>query len=393
MKTRILSLAIASLAICACSPKVVTNILVERDPLPENTPVALLNENEPAPAAGEKLGSVEIGDTGFTTYKNATWEIVTDIAKKEARQAGGNTVKITRHRPPSFQCTIHRIDADIFFVGDVPSILPKVLVDTTLAVQAFSDTLNVAHTTGNSAPSSVKPEVSYATAHQNNYQVVRVNASKEQYENKKGFRVSAGGGWGRRLGKVPSGYDKILTQYYKDLRNGYSAGGDITYFFSNIAGLGQGVGFKFSRFHSDGSVGVTVQYENGTEATGIMRDNLDIDYYGIMYSARQVSENKKTVLWCNVGLGMANFSDKGSVIDDHLKETGLTAIYNVDLGYDIKLLGNLYLGAAASLYLGSMSAATIKNLDTGETQTVVLVGDLTESLAQFALTAGLKYHF
>ena len=58
---KITVLAVAAHALCACSPKVVTNILVQRDSLPADAQVALLGEAAPAPADGEKLGDVRVG--------------------------------------------------------------------------------------------------------------------------------------------------------------------------------------------------------------------------------------------------------------------------------------------------------------------------------------------
>ena len=64
------------------------------------------------------LGHIKIGDTGFTT-KNGNYAAVLNIAKDEARKAGGNVVKITKHKSPDMLSSMHRIEADILRVDDL----------------------------------------------------------------------------------------------------------------------------------------------------------------------------------------------------------------------------------------------------------------------------------
>lgn len=369
MKKRTLYIAIASLALGSCSPRVLTSISVQRDPLPEDAEVALLNENEPAPTDGEKLGTVKVGDSGFTTYRNATYEIVTDIAKDRAREAGGNLVKVTEHKAPDFASSIHRINADIYSVSDISTYLPSRVMDTTLALNTYS------------------------AVHSESKTVTR-QESLDQIASKAGYRISLYAGYGYRLGKVPGGLDNVLTIYLKELKNGVNFGGDFTYFFpSQPTGFSQGIGAKLNVFKAKNSLYGTFQYDDGTTAEGSVRDNISIIYSGVMYAIRVISEDSRHIFWMNYGLGLSNYIDKGVTPKQDLTISGSVLGYDIDLGYDLQIVKNLYLGVAASLYTGSLAAITYKDNETGKRETVTLNSKQRENIGQLSITGGLKFHF
>ncbi|MDR0661599.1 MAG: hypothetical protein LBG19_12620 [Prevotellaceae bacterium] len=75
----------------SCSPKITTSISSSYDPLKENEQIAVFGLDNDIPATAEKLGSVRIGDTGFST--NCDYDKVIVLAKQEVRKAGGNALK------------------------------------------------------------------------------------------------------------------------------------------------------------------------------------------------------------------------------------------------------------------------------------------------------------
>ena len=81
----------------------------------------VLEIDTPMPEKAEVLGQIKIGDTGFTT-KNGDYAAVLNIAMGQARQAGGNIVKITEHESPDMQSSIHRIKADILRFDDLSAL-------------------------------------------------------------------------------------------------------------------------------------------------------------------------------------------------------------------------------------------------------------------------------
>ena len=101
-----------------CSPKITSSFTSYHTPLAKDAEVLVLEIDVPMPENAEVLGQIKIGDTGFTT-KNSNYAAVLNIAKDEARKAGGNVVKITDHKSPDMLSSMHRIKADILRVDDL----------------------------------------------------------------------------------------------------------------------------------------------------------------------------------------------------------------------------------------------------------------------------------
>ena len=72
---------------------------------------------EEIPSNAEKLGTIKVGDSGFSIICN--YATVLDKAKIESRKVGGNVLKITKHKKPDLWSSCHRITADVFKVDNV----------------------------------------------------------------------------------------------------------------------------------------------------------------------------------------------------------------------------------------------------------------------------------
>lgn len=106
------------LIIGSCSPKAVTNLTTTYKPLDYDQEIVVIGLEQNIPEGSEELGRVKIGDSGFTT--NCGYETVINKAKEEARKAGGNSIKITEHKPPTMMgSSCHRITATILKIQDV----------------------------------------------------------------------------------------------------------------------------------------------------------------------------------------------------------------------------------------------------------------------------------
>ena len=101
-----------------CSPKITSSFTSYHTQLSKDAEVLVLEIDVPMPENAEVLGQIKIGDTGFTT-KNGNYAAVLNIAKDEARKAGGNVVKITEHKSPDMISSMHRIKAEILRVDDL----------------------------------------------------------------------------------------------------------------------------------------------------------------------------------------------------------------------------------------------------------------------------------
>jgi hypothetical protein len=94
-----LFLGLMLITLFACSPKVRTNIIKTYSPLDYKEEVIVIGISENTPSSAIEIGTVKIGDSGFST--NCGWDIAIENAKNEARKAGGNAVKIIKHVPPN----------------------------------------------------------------------------------------------------------------------------------------------------------------------------------------------------------------------------------------------------------------------------------------------------
>lgn len=100
-----------------CSPKIRTSLTTKQSSLPYNAEVFVYSVDESIPDGLSSIGTLSIGDTGFTT--KCGYEIVLEQAKLEARKNGANIVKITEHKlPNAMGSTCHRIKATLYFSKD-----------------------------------------------------------------------------------------------------------------------------------------------------------------------------------------------------------------------------------------------------------------------------------
>ena len=118
----LLHIIIFGTALAACSPKITSNMTGTYNPLPDDAEVAVIEYGASAPDNAELLGTIKIGDSGFT-MKDGSYNAVISLAKEKARQAGGNVVQITKHKAPDMVSSIHRIEANILRVADVSSLV------------------------------------------------------------------------------------------------------------------------------------------------------------------------------------------------------------------------------------------------------------------------------
>jgi hypothetical protein len=115
----------------ACAPKINTQITKTYPTLSYNDEVKVFGLKTVLPANVEVIGSIKIGDTGFTL--NCNYETVLENAKIEARKIGGNAIKITEHLFPNiFGSSCHRIKADILKINDFNNLNITQNIDSSL---------------------------------------------------------------------------------------------------------------------------------------------------------------------------------------------------------------------------------------------------------------------
>ncbi|RNI23671.1 hypothetical protein EFB08_19290 [Rufibacter latericius] len=135
------------LCLVACAPKVSTQLAKNYTPLDYREEVRVFGLQDPVPQNAEILGTVKIGDTGFST--NCGWDAVLEKTKIEARKAGGNALKIVEHLTPSLMTSsCHRITATILKVTNFDDVLVSSVEQDTLMADVDYALLHVYRTNG-----------------------------------------------------------------------------------------------------------------------------------------------------------------------------------------------------------------------------------------------------
>lgn len=116
---RILILSMGFIMILSsCAPKISTSISKRYEPVSPGEDIRVFGLKDAVPPNAEILGTIKIGDTGFSVH--CGWDNVIALAKQQARKAGGNAIKITQHIPPSiFGSSCDRIQANILKVDNL----------------------------------------------------------------------------------------------------------------------------------------------------------------------------------------------------------------------------------------------------------------------------------
>ena len=91
-------------------------------------PVRVLSLNDTVPAEAVLIGTLKIGDNGFS--KSGNLDTTLRLAREHAAKAGGNLVKITWHKAPSFASSCHRIKADIYRMDSLPPVETHAVFDS-----------------------------------------------------------------------------------------------------------------------------------------------------------------------------------------------------------------------------------------------------------------------
>ena len=105
------------LFLTSCSAKLTSNIQKTYDPLDYREDVRVFGIDEQAPPDAEKLGTIKVGDSGFST--DCDYTIAIDKAKTESRKVGGNAIKVTEHRYPDLASSCHRITVDVLKIDNI----------------------------------------------------------------------------------------------------------------------------------------------------------------------------------------------------------------------------------------------------------------------------------
>lgn len=195
-------------------------------------------------------------------------------------------------------------------------------------------------------------------------------------------RIAVDGGYGRRLARYQSTGNDLVDNHNKRLFGGLEYGGELTYYFGDSFG----VGVKYSDLHSLSKDAV----QNDAGQTGMYSEAVDIMFVGPMMSSRLVNASGNGIFMLNYGLGYVGYDDSGRVITEQISVKGAALGYCLELGYDLKLMNNIFLGASLGAITGVMNRYTLTT--DGHSQQVALGKDERESLLHGYLTLGLRFY-
>lgn len=112
-KARHYAVACAILSITGCGPAVrVSDVEQEVVPREEACEVVMLQQGQHVKPNGEKIGSISIGDTGFSV--DCGEQRVTEVLRAQACAAGADAVVVTSWKEPDFWSSCIRAEADFY---------------------------------------------------------------------------------------------------------------------------------------------------------------------------------------------------------------------------------------------------------------------------------------
>ena len=117
MKINVFLIIGSILFLTSCSAKLTSSMQRTYAPLDYKEEVRVFELGEEPPPNAEKLGTIKVGDSGFST--NCDYAVAIDKAKTESRKVGGNALKITEHKMPDVWSSCHRITAEVLKVDGI----------------------------------------------------------------------------------------------------------------------------------------------------------------------------------------------------------------------------------------------------------------------------------
>ncbi|MBR4841970.1 MAG: hypothetical protein IK006_02595 [Bacteroidaceae bacterium] len=351
------------LLMVGCSPKVGVNFTNPYPMLEPDDEVVVIERYDPAPENADKIGSIKVGDTGFTLGKNGTYEKVMNIIDVRSREVGGNVIKITDHLAPDFFSTVHRVNADLYHIDNIKD----------LKYNSSGVTDNTHRSEMNQGDGG--PE----------YGAVRAVA---EYEPDWNWSISADVGYGRRLGKISSDLDASERALVKHLMSGVSYNLQALYYINSKIGLG----LKYNDLRLSNEEYGTLSFDNGTSETGTFGMKIDLWYAGPVMSFRFPSDDGNSMAFIEYGLGLAGYSGKNTINGKSETNVGTDVGYLLNAGYHISVTEHLTAGVSASITLGSVRNFRYTDFYGNDT-TVNLEVENSENINTFSIGLGLRWLF
>ncbi len=339
--------------LAGCAPQVTTTKLKSVEPLKPSVPVHVISRDANLPRNAEQVGTVRIGDSGLTI--KCDYATVINIAKKEARNTGGNILALVSHKTPDLWSSCHRIYADIYRATDAEPPESVVVSDPRPVTQ-----------------SSQHPRTWKSVAEKKDYKI---------------FGLTLSGGWSRMIAKLPGDLPKEVEKYSNELRNGFHLDADIKYYLSDKVGLG----VKYRRYNTRNEIAnIGMVIDENTVRFGKMSDDITVQLIGPSLGARLPLGQGGTGLTLNYALGIITFKNNATLIDEYVV-TGTTAGSCFSAGIESWINEQLGWGLGASLMSGTLMQMTVD--DGTRRETIKLEEEEYENISRLDISARLMLRF
>jgi hypothetical protein len=201
------------------------------------------------------------------------------------------------------------------------------------------------------------------------------------------WRISGHGGWSYMTAKISSDVPADFRNYVKELKSGYHFGADASYFVSPSIGIG----IEYSAFKTSNELDNIWTQDTVTHLvrSGVMRDDITIQFAGPALMTRFGGSKKKTQVIMDFAIGWMGYHNNAKLIDKYTI-TGNTAGLLLGLIVDVKLSDELSLPLAFHMISGSMSEYTISN--GVNSTTIKLEQGHYDSISRLDLSIGLTWN-
>lgn len=201
----------------------------------------------------------------------------------------------------------------------------------------------------------------------------------------KGYRFSANYGAAYWVYINPKGLDKVLGDYFDELKTGNS----YSFAFNYYGSSNFGVGFQYMNFMSANSLeNVLVTYPNGSTQIGTLKDAVEMNYAGISFGYRIPLKNNKWRMAADIGIGYSGYENNAELITKSVI-TAHTVGLNTQIGFDYSISKNLAFGLTGTLIRASTN--TFNVFDGTSSKTVTLPDDERESHVRTDISVGLRF--
>ena len=394
------AMALVTIGMCSCSPKVHKHIIKEMRPVDNDTEVTVYGIGDVVPENAEVIGNVSVVDGGFTTH--CDWETVLETAKQEVRAAGGNGIEIVQHSYPGQNgSNCHQIAAYMLNISD--DIEPVALSET--AKENFHD--YVVMKEGDTIPCLVtdKTDKSITFLYERNgiRRLIRLPltevphyhiddpvqlANRKAERNKKEYNVqiALNGGYAFRTAKFSNDISGDYKDYLRKLMQGPDYGASIRFNITN----GVTFGLHYDRFSSSNAGYFYTYDDEGNYYEGPVSDIHSITFIGVSFGALTAStRNGKHMLNLEALAGYMGYKDSAEEFDHRYTLAGHTFGLGLGFGYDYRITQHIAIGAEASYYIGALSKVTY---DDGTRKEVIDLGNSKEGLQRFNIKGGIRFY-